>query len=63
MTHEEILEAIAASGAAMAVLDSAACAVEEAQPAETNADGTLKPGGYEAVPARTLGDLVREALA
>lgn len=63
MTPDEALEAIAASGAAMSVLDSAACTVEAAVPAEQNEDGTLKYDGDPGAPARTLGDLVREALA
>ena len=67
LTQRRLLEMIAASGAAMSVLDSAACAVEEGTPVGTDTAGRLlvdddgdavEPG----TPHRTLGDLIREAL-
>jgi hypothetical protein len=77
MTAEELLNAVAASGAAMNVLDSPACYVEAARPPATHPpgtsvagvrlDGTLILDGDgrpvdEGAPARTLGDLIRAAL-
>lgn len=67
MTDHELLEKIAASGAAMSVLDSQSCAVEPGREPTRNEDGTLAydedgnpvdPGA----PVTTLGDLIREAV-
>lgn len=62
MTQRELLQAIADSPAAMAVLDSSACAVQEAVLPEQNGDGTLKENGDPGTPMRTIGDLLRESL-
>lgn len=67
-TQRKVLEAIAASGAAMSVLDSPECAVEAGRPAALNDDGTLAYGQDgepvdAGTPNRTLGDLVRDALS
>jgi hypothetical protein len=67
-TQRKVLEQILASGAAMSVLDSAACAIEEARPPATDRRGALlmSDNGRAAKdpgePAKTLGDLVREVL-
>lgn len=67
MTQREILQKVFASGAAMSVLDSQACAVAEGRPPLRMPDGTLQ---YDdegnpvdaGSPVVTLGDLIREAV-
>lgn len=68
MTALEVLQMIANSGAAMSALRDSSCTVIGAEPPTFAPDGTLavdadghviNPGS----PAKTLGDLVMEALA
>ena len=66
-TQKKLLEMIAASGAAMSVLDSPECAVEQGRPAKLDDQGRLQLDDRDEVvdpgtPNRTLGDLIREAV-